>query len=372
MKDGKQLRVLVIDDSAFARQTISSILNGMEGVEVVGKASDGADAIPKILKLEPDLITCDLEMPNMDGYELLRWLMATRPTPTIVVSSLSGQEDVFRALELGALDFVRKPQRSASPELASIQADVERVISELPYLRLQPRKGRPVMRPPRLPAPADRPAASVRSAAPSPTSKPLRIGDAPPAVVVIGASTGGPAAVEKILRPLPEGYPSPILVVQHMPPGFTRLFADRLDRLCRIRVVESETGQKLEPGTAYVCAGGHHTLVEHTGTVATLAAHPSDRYVPSVDRTMRSVAEHYAGTALGILLTGMGDDGKLGMGALDKSQGMTVAESEETALVYGMPERAIAAGVVDLVLSLNEIQDLLLGLGARSSTRRRP
>lgn len=370
MKEAKPLRAFVIDDSAFARQTISGILAAL-GLEVIGKASDGADAIPKILRLQPDLITCDLEMPNMDGYELLRWLMATRPTPTIVVSSLSGQDDVFRALELGALDFIRKPQGRATPELASIQADIARVIEELPHLRLQPRKGRPLLRPPRLPSLQERPAAPARPATRPATSKPLRIGDAPAAIVAIGASTGGPAAVEKILRPLPEGYPSPILIVQHMPPGFTRLFAERLDRLCRIRVVESETAQQLAPGVAYVCAGGQHTIVDSTGCLATVPAQPSDRYVPSVDRTLTSVAENYGAAALGILLTGMGDDGKLGLGAIDRAQGMTVAESEETALVFGMPERAIAAGVVDLVLGLNEVQDLLLGLGARISSRGR-
>lgn len=362
----KPLRVLVVDDSAFARQTISAILREIEGVEVVGKATDGADAIPKILKLAPDIITLDIEMPNMDGYGLLRWLMANRPTPTVVVSSVSGAADVFRALELGAVDFVRKPQRSASPELRSIRNELQRIVDDLPRLRLGIRTtrvetGRERTGPPPPPEleRTDRPTRAR-------TSKLLRTTDRLPSLVVVGASTGGPAAIEALLRALPPAFPVPILIVQHMPSGFTHLFADRLDRLSSVRVVETSTGIALEPGTAYVCAGGQHTILDSTGTLATVPATEDDRYVPSVDRTMMAAASIYGAGLLGVLLTGMGDDGKRGMLAIDRAGGLTVAESEETSLVFGMPERAIAAGAIDLVLPLDGIRNLLLGLASRS------
>ena len=348
MNKPRTLRVLVVDDSAYARQTITQILNQIDGVEVVGKAGDGAEAIPKVMKLSPDLITCDIEMPNMDGFEFLRWLMATRPTPMIMVSSLSAADAAFRALELGAIDFIRKPSRGPSPELKSIRREVERAIEELPDLVLHP--GLRV----RPPSPGHQPSRPWRLASPNPPRRPRcphpsrfarRVG--PPELVVVGASTGGPAAVEKILHPIPSTFPCPILIVQHMPPGFTRLFAERLDRVCKLTIREAETGLRLEPGHAYICPGGFHSILDNAGHIAAIAADPEDRYVPSVDRTMTSAAHIHGNAVLGILLTGMGDDGKQGMAAIDERRGLTVAESEETALVYGMPERAVSAGVVE-------------------------
>lgn len=366
------MRVLVVDDSAYARQTLTTILEGIPGVEVCGKAFDGADAIGKILKLTPDLLTLDLEMPNMDGFGLLRWLSATRPTPTVVVSSLSEAPNVFRALELGAIDFVAKPRRGAGPELMSIRGDLERILSDLSRLRLP--GPRPVTEEAARPAAelASKPSATKAAlaqqdsapAAQRMTPKPLRVGGLPE-LIVVGASTGGPAAVEELLARMPADYPAAVLVVQHMPGGFTRLFADRLSRRVALPVIETRSGEKLRPCRAYVCAGGMHTLVTPQGTLQTVNPEAEDRYVPSVDRAMSSAAFTYQERMAGVILTGMGDDGRQGMLSIHHARGMTLAQSEQSALVFGMPERAIAAGAVDLVLGLQEIGDVLVGLGAR-------
>jgi two-component system chemotaxis response regulator CheB len=282
-----------------------------------------------------------------------------------MVSSLSGAGDVFRALELGAIDFVQKPQRNASPELKSIRTELVRVVEELPYLKLRTRKQRmtrvPVKARPDLVDPPSVPRMAPDDRAP----KPVLANKQRPRLVVLGASTGGPTAIESLLRPLPADFPCAILIAQHMPAGFTKLFADRLDRLAAIDVAESKSGIKLRPGAAFVCAGGVHTIMDDQGVLATIPGTENDRYVPSVDRTMAAAASVFGADLLGILLTGMGDDGKKGMLAIDRARGMTVAESEETSLVFGMPERAISAGAVDLVLRLEEIEDLLMSLGSR-------
>ena len=281
-----------------------------------------------------------------------------------MVSSLSGAGDVFRALDLGAIDFIRKPQRAVSVELQSIRTDLERVVEEYPYLRLGRRK-------PRAPKTTPRRQLSITDPPEIPRSdpaiqKPLLSLRTPPELIVVGASTGGPTAIEQILAPVPADFPSPILIAQHMPSGFTKLFADRLNKMCNIEVVESCTGQKLTSSKAYVNAGGVHTIMDSDGFLATMASTEDDRYVPSVDRTMITAAGIYGSRMMGVLLTGMGDDGKRGMLAIHKQRGMTVAESEETALVFGMPERAISAGAVDLVLPLDEIHELLMKIAGRA------
>ncbi|MFN7972228.1 MAG: chemotaxis-specific protein-glutamate methyltransferase CheB [Acidobacteriota bacterium] len=356
MPIAKPLRILIVDDSAYARQTLASILEQIPGVEICGKAFDGADAIPKILKLEPDLLTLDLEMPNMDGFAVLRWLSATRPTPAVVVSSLAEAPNVFRALELGAIDFVAKPRRGAGPELLGVKGDLERIVSGFSRLRL---RGAPQARP------AAGPPRAAEPAKPAEEGKPLAKSGTPE-LVIIGASTGGPAAVEEILVRLPADFPAPVLVVQHMPAGFTRLFADRLARRAAIAVMETRAGERLRPCRAYVCAGGVHTLVTKERYLDLVAPADRDRYVPSVDRAMSSAALACKDRLLGIVLTGMGDDGREGTRAIHAARGLTIAQSEESALVFGMPERAISAGAVDRVLGLQEIGDALLELASRA------
>ncbi len=338
------IRALVVDDSAYLRRLISSTLSAIPGVHVVGTAFNGQDAIPMTLRLKPDLITLDLEMPQMNGYTFLRWLMQEQPTSTIIVSSEGSEDNVLKALELGAVDFIVKPTRRITPELNVIRDVLVEKMRTLRDLRIDNVKRRLAWRPPEIAAPA------------CPVS-PARKG--PVDLVAIGASTGGPPALQTILSQLPEDFPAAVTVVQHMPPNFTRYFAERLNDSCRLVVKEANEGDIVEPGRVLVAPGDANMILRKTpnGTSAvTLApASPQDRFTPSVDAMMQSAAKLFGQRVLGVLLTGMGDDGRVGMAAIKAAHGTTIAESQETAIVYGMPGEAVKAGAVDQICPLNNI-----------------
>jgi two-component system chemotaxis response regulator CheB len=342
------IRVLVIDDSAFSRQTITRMLETSPLVEVVGVARDGEDALRKTLELKPDLITLDLEMPRMDGFTFLRIVMAKRPTPIIVISGRAGEDDVFKALDLGAVDFIAKPTLLATLELQTIEEGLIRKVHAIRELRIEKVSERIQSRPPILARPIDR----RRTIAP---------------VVVIGSSTGGPPALVNIFGAFTEPPPCTFLVAQHMPSGFTRGFAERLDRLTPLRVHEAEDGEELEPGTALIAPGGCHLELEMRGSrvVTRLDPEPdSARYVPSVDRLFESAAKQFGERLLAIVLTGMGDDGRKGACQVKEAGGRVIAESEETAVIYGMPKQVVNAGAADQILPLQEISAAIqIGIG---------
>ena len=346
------LRVLVVDDSAYNRRNIADILGGSDDIEVVGKAGDGDEALRLVSQLKPDAITLDLEMPRMDGFTFLRILMAKQPTPVIVVSSYSNKENVFKALELGAIDFVAKPDRQFSPDPA--------IRSEILSKVLLVRNLRPLsaQMPSRVASPPPRAAEAA-----------VRLNPVPRYIVAIASSTGGPSALLEVFSRLPERFPGAILIAQHMPDKFTRTFAERLDKKGAVRVVEAQDGDAVTARRAYVCPGKQSMeLVSASGGLADLRVKvsgpaPSDRYCPSADRLFRSVAQVAGGRAVGVILTGMGDDGVAGGRAIRAAGGPVIAESEETAVVYGMPGAAVRAGVASEVLPLPAIGDHLAGLG---------
>jgi two-component system chemotaxis response regulator CheB len=340
MTERGPIRVLVIDDSAFSRRTITRMLESSPLVEVIDSARDGEEALRKTFELQPDLVTLDLEMPRMDGFTYLRLVMSKRPTPIMVISGRRDDQDVFKALDLGAVDFISKPSPRATPELESIQQELIRKVHALRELRIDKVRER-IDAPPSM---AREPVSDPRVQA--------------PAAVAIGSSTGGPAALMQIFGAFVEPPPFAFLVSQHMPAGFTQGFADRLDRLTPMRAREACEGDEPEPGLVLVSPGGSHLVVEARQGRPVVRIEPGgreDKYVPSVDRLFQSAAKCWGPDLLAVVLTGMGDDGRRGVRAVEASGGQIVAESEETAVIFGMPLQAIRTGVVDAVLPLPEI-----------------
>ena len=331
------IRILVADDSAFARVTLSRMIQSDPDLKVVAAAVNGEEAIRLTVAHEPDLITLDLEMPGLDGFAVLRWLASNRPTPTIVVSSRNGREDVFRALELGAVDFIVKPQATASPEYSKL----ERVLVEKIRAAAGAKLAGPVVVDRILPPEPIAPGAGV---------------------LVVGASTGGPSAISTLFAALPP-VPYPIVVAQHMPPGFTRLFAQRLARIAGFPVEEAREGERPRPGNAYVAPGGGHLELSGEAENARFRLSPrlpADLYSPSVDRLFKSAAATFGPRTVGVVLTGMGSDGREGVVCVHEAGGRTLAESRESAVVFGMPREAAESGAVDEVVPLAEMPGAIL------------
>ncbi|HEY5522065.1 MAG TPA: chemotaxis response regulator protein-glutamate methylesterase [Desulfuromonadaceae bacterium] len=344
----KKIRIVVVDDSAFSRRSITRMLEGLDSVEVVGYAINGEEGIQKIIALKPDLVTLDLEMPKMDGFTLLRILTIRFSLPVIVISALSGADKVFRALELGALDFVAKPSSNASVDLLSIKEDLQKKV--LQVLALNP--GTHVRSISRINLP-ERRAAETVSAGRAGTSIQYPID-----LVAIGTSTGGPPALQQIFSAFEHKYPFAIVVSQHMPAGFTKAFADRLNRTSLFDVKEAEDGDLVLPGTALIAPGGRNMVFEVCGgqvTARIVEPSESDRYVPSVDAMLQSCAGIYRKRVMAVILTGMGNDGSKGVRVIKEKGGCVIAESEESAIVFGMPREALATGVVDRCVPLDRV-----------------
>jgi two-component system chemotaxis response regulator CheB len=345
------IRVLVIDDSAFSRRTIIRMLEKSPLIEVMGWARDGEEALHQALELPLDLITLDLEMPRMDGFTFLRIIMSKKPTPVIVISGRSGNQDVFKALDLGAVDFVAKPTPRATPELATIEQELIRKVHAIRQLRIDKLRHQI----------SSAPSVVRKSSAAKPASR----------VVAIGASTGGPSALMQLFGAFAEAPPCAFVVSQHMPAGFTQGFADRLQRMTNLQAREARGGEELEKGTILLAPGGNHLEfeVEADRIVTRLSPRADgDKYAPAVDRMFESAAKHFGSDLLAIVLTGMGDDGRRGVQAVKEEGGRVIAESEETAVIFGMPQRAIRTGVVDAVLPLSEIASAIQsGIGDSES-----
>jgi len=344
------LRVLVVDDSVFNRRSIGEILAQSPEIEVVGKAADGEEALRLVSSLKPDCITLDLEMPRMDGFTFLRILMTKMPTPVVVVSSYSQKENVFKALELGALDFVAKPERFSDPDLGGIR---EQLVSKVLLARSV-----------RLGSPSARRAADLSPAPAEPRAQKQLV--PPKGVIAVASSTGGPSALMEIFTRFPQNYRNAIVIAQHMPDKFTRTFADRLSRRGALRVSEAQDQDVVSEGVGFVCPGRHCMELEVSprGTMKLKVTPPGerDRYVPSADRLLTSVASGLGRRAVGVILTGMGDDGVEGARKIIEAGGIVIAESEESAVVYGMPGAAVRAGVASQSLPLSEIGDMLAKL----------
>lgn len=337
-----EIKVLVVDDSAYSRQTIRKMLETDPNIRVIGIASNGIDAMFKTLKLKPDLITLDIEMPEMDGFTFLRWLMKERPTPVIMVSSYSDNRTVFKALELGAVDFIAKPAKKASIELHGIKKDLLSKVKGIKSLRM------------------DRLSKNLELLRKEETLKvsSIRPQDHNIEVIAVGASTGGPAAIQIILTRLPSDFSAGVVISQHMPRGFTASFAERLDKISGPRVKEAEEGDEVKKGNVLICPGGSHMSFRRRGQKIFTTIKEStqmDKYIPSVDTMMSSVSEHFGSRAMGVILTGMGSDGKVGMLEIKNRGGYTIAESEESAVVFGMPSEVINTGAADRILPISEI-----------------
>lgn len=347
----KALRVLVVDDSAMNRRVLSGLLTALPNVQVIGTAADGDEALRVVSEKNPDLITLDLEMPRMDGFTFLRLLMASRPTPVIVISSHDGRESVFRALELGAIDFVAKPSAMLTGQTEAIRQQLEDVVALVRQLApsgpWRKSRGTTDFGPARQ-------ASGAASVTPRVDSQPIARRE-PSRVLGIAASTGGPTALMELFAPLSETSPAAIVVAQHMPERFTKSFAERLDKSSRFRVREAEHMHEVLPGSAFVCPGGRCLEVHRQDDrMVVRVAFPAstDRHAPSADRLLTSLARAAGDKAIAVVLTGMGDDAAKGVIEIKKAGGLVLAEAEETAVVYGMPKAAVATGCVDEVLPL--------------------
>ena len=359
------IRLMVVDDSAYNRRTIQEVFQNHPEVEIVGKAADGEEALRMATMLRPDVITLDLEMPRMDGFTFLRILMAKQATPVIVVSSYAQKENVFKALELGALDFVAKPTAQISADAAELKQQILEKVLVVRQLRSSFGAGgippAPISRrPPSMGgferAHSPESIAALRAAAPY---------VAPKSVVAIASSTGGPSALLEIFAKIPRNTTAGFVVAQHMPDKFTRTFAERLDRKGTVRTSEGQDGDRLGKSTGFVCPGRQCMEVHPNGVELKItigAPKPDDKYVPSADRLLKSAAAAVGARAVGVILTGMGDDGVEGARAIRDAGGIVIAEAQETAVVYGMPGAAVRAGIPHKVLPLPQIAEYLASL----------
>ncbi len=349
-------KLLVIDDSALIRSLLTEMINEQKDMEVVGAAPDPLVAREMIKQLNPDVLTLDVEMPKMDGLDFLEKLMRLRPMPVVMVSTLTerGSEITMRALELGATDFVTKPKTAIAQgmrEYSDLIAEKIRIASKAKVASLQRiAKG------------------GVNGAAPAMLRNPLISSEK---LLIIGASTGGTEAIKSFLLQMPSDCPG-ILITQHMPAGFTKSFANRLDSLCKISVKEAIDGERVLPGHAYIAPGDKHLLLARSGAnyVTKLSdAEPVNRHKPSVDVLFDSAAENAGKNAIGVILTGMGKDGAAGMSRMKDAGAYNYAQDEESCVVYGMPREAVAHGGVHEVAHLNALPKLVLDYLTANSTR---
>jgi len=343
----ERVRVLVVDDSALMRKLIPIILSRDPGIEVVGTAMDGAFALKKIEELQPDVVTLDLEMPRMDGIETLRLIMRSAPLPVILFSTHSkeGAYSTFKALAFGAIDFVAKPKDAAAGNLDAI---AEQLIEKV---KVAKRAGGKRLQVPPIEEKAHSSKKSGRNPIP------------PNRVIAIGISTGGPNALQFVLSQIPGEFTGTILVVQHMPEGFTEMFAKRLDECCQLDVHEARSGDLLLAGRVLICPGNRHMMVRHMprGDMAVLSdAPPVNGHRPSADVLFHSVAQEFGPSAVGIIMTGMGEDGAEGLGAIKNAGGITIAQSEDTCVVAGMPRAAITKGFASKVVPLDALASFLV------------
>lgn len=344
----KKVTVLVVDDSAFMRKAIEGMLLKDPDIAVVGTAINGIDAIEKVKTLNPDVVTLDIEMPRMDGLTALEKIMAENPLPVIMVSSLTteGAEATLKALDLGAVDFIPKDKSFASFGVLKIEDELREKVKNFGRRKaFFSRLRRPAATRSTTPA-----APLITKAAPTITTKKK--------LVIIGTSTGGPQSLQKVIPMLPADLGVPVLIVQHMPPNFTKSLAQRLDSLSKLTVVEAQGKEQLEPNTVYIAKGGIHMKIKKVGAhyYTELSPEPvNSLHIPSVDVTAASVAENVGRDALGVIMTGMGSDGMKGLQLLKLKGGSVIAQNEASCVVYGMPRSVVDANIQDEIVPLDEI-----------------
>ncbi len=352
-----KIKVLIIDDSALMRQLLTEILSSDPSIEVVGTAADPYVARDKIMKLNPDVLTLDVEMPRMDGLTFLEKLMASRPMPVVMVSSLTerGCETTFRALEIGAFDFVTKPKLDVANNMLDLSDELTRKVRGAASARVR-------LRP-------------VSTHSQTPVTKAPLASDAlitsTHKVLAIGTSTGGTEALAEILTKLPPDAPGVVAVI-HMPPGYTKSYAERLDRSCRIRVKEAEDGDRILPGHALIAQGDRHLEVFRSGAIYSVRIVEGEKvsgFRPSVDVLFRSCARYLGTNAVGAILTGMGRDGADGLLAMRNSGAFTIAQNEASCVVFGMPKEAIAMNAAATILPLDRIVNELLKAGVAKNAQ---
>ena len=349
--------VVVVDDSALVRSILTEIINRQPDMQCIGAASDPLAAREMIRNLNPDVITLDVEMPKMDGLDFLQRLMRLRPMPVVMVSTLTerGAEVTLKALELGAVDFVAKPKIGVADGIRALAQDITdkiRIAAKAQIRRLHAPTAAPAPAATGGATPPLKPAAPIASLGRLSTEK----------IIFIGASTGGTEATKDVLINLPADCPA-VCITQHMPPGFTRSYAARLDGLCKIRVKEAQDGERILPGHGYIAPGGMHFSVERSGAnyIARVQdGDPVNRHKPSVEVLFNSAARVVGQNALGIMLTGMGADGAKAMKTMKDAGSYNLVQDEATCVVFGMPREAINAGAADEVLPLQQIATRLI------------
>ncbi len=353
-----KIRVLIADDSAFMRKVLHSILLAEPGFEVAGEARDGREAVSQAEMLRPDVITMDINMPHLDGLQATEQIMSTNPRPIVVVSSESkeGAEITLKALQLGAIDFVAKPNSGVDLDMSSVRDELVRKLRVAAKVRVVRTASRtkvahevassaPRTEPGVTPGPKTE---TSRAAAPAKSTSKFPL-------VVIAASTGGPATLMKFLPAFPKDFPGALLIVQHMPGAFTTQFSQQLSDTCAIRVKEAEAGEILAAETAYICPGSHHMRVSATGRVTLDDGPRILGYRPCADVTLESAAEYAGPLSIGVVMTGMGNDGVRGAQAMKSAGGYIIAQDESTSVIFGMNAEAIRNGAVDQVLPIENI-----------------
>lgn len=341
------IKVLVVDDSALVRSLLSEIISNSPDFSLVGAAPDAYVARDMVNEFAPDVITLDIEMPRMDGLTFLEKLMHARPTPVVMISTLTdaSADATLRALELGAVDFIPKPKLGIADGFRAYAELILEKLAEAAQVKVKPRKKM---------APAERVDSSQKIV--------LNRLQSTEKIIAIGASTGGTEAIKDVLMQLPAAVPG-IVMTQHMPAGFTRTYAERLNKLTKLHVVEAKGGERILPGHAYLAPGGYHLLVTRSGAdyVTKLSdAEPMHRHRPAVDAMMTSVAAACGKNVIAVLLTGMGKDGAQGMLDIRRQGGYTLAQDEQSCVVYGMPKEAVAVGGVDKTIELHKMGEAIL------------
>ena len=349
----KKFRVLIVDDSTFMRKVLETILNSDDQLQVVGQAKDGREAVTLAESLKPDVITMDINMPHVDGLQATAQIMTTNPRPIVIVSSESreGAASTLKALELGAIEFVAKPSSGIDLDMQSVKDDLLRKVRMSAKVR--------VVRT------ASRLASTLQAVGNSPASTPQRIAPRPQQtapldqrfpIVVLGASTGGPATVMRLAPGFTRDFPAAVFLVQHMPATFTTQYAAQLAEFTSIRVKEAEPNEPVQPGTLYICPGAQHLRITPTGRIQLDSTSGRiNGYLPNIDVTMETAAAYAGAMTIGVVLTGMGNDGAAGAKAIRNAGGLVIAQDEATSVIFGMPAEAIKAANVEQVLPLDDI-----------------
>src|SRR5215468_103288 len=366
MTAGKRIRVLIVDDSAFMRKVLQGIIAADSQLEVCGEARDGRDAVTQNEVLKPDVITMDINMPHMDGLQATEVIMSSNPRPILVVSSESreGAEVTLKSLELGAIDFVAKPSGGIDLDMNSVKEELCRKLKMSAKVRVVRTATRSKVQQeiassaPRI-EPADRTfeqsAQESRSnGAPAAAPAPFR-GSGKFPIVVVAASTGGPATLMKFVPDFPKDFPGAVVLVQHMPGSFTAQFSQQLGEISRIRVKEAEAGEIVVPGQLYICPGSHHMRISPTGRVSLDDGPRIGGYRPCADLTFETAAEYFGPMTIGVILTGMGNDGSKGVQTVKNVGGHVIVQDESSAVIFGMPQEAIKTGAVDQILPMESI-----------------